>query len=176
MKVFHQVIENIGLKFVDKMVSDQLLRKDALKDCESQPGQVNCSLPFYWFGEGSSIKARHAFHPLHSSSTMILTSVTWLLLTEVIGGQSVRNNSKVPNVKIQTDEIAAQGQVDTGRTCVEKVMMREETRYEEVMTCDHSYDERCHTSYVTSYQPHQEEECDENFRKVCISFICIKRI
>ena len=46
-------------------------------------------------------------------------------------------------------------------------MFREETNYTEVMTCDHSYDERCHTSYITSYQPHQEEECDEKFRKIC---------
>ena len=30
-----------------------------------------------------------------------------------------------------------------------------------------SYDERCHDSYVTTYEPHQEEECDEKFRKVC---------
>ena len=70
---------------------------------------------------------------------------------------------------IQTAEIVAQGEVvdaETGKVCVKKVMMREETRYEEVMTCDHSYDERCHTSYVTSYQPHQEEECEDMFKKV----------
>ena len=72
---------------------------------------------------------------------------------------------------IQTNEIKDQGEEDpdTGKICVDKVMFREETNYTEVMTCDHSYDERCHTSYITSYQPHQEEECDENFRKVCIS-------
>ena len=80
-------------------------------------------------------------------------------------------NSEAPEdaeTKIQTAEIAAQGEVDaeTGLKCVRKVMMREETRYEEVMTCNHSYDERCHTSYVTSFEPHQEEECDEKFRKV----------
>ena len=31
---------------------------------------------------------------------------------------------------------------------------------------DHSYDKRCHTSYVTSFVSVQEEECDENFKKV----------
>jgi len=56
---------------------------------------------------------------------------------------------------------------DTGRKCVNKVMMREETEYDEVLTCDHSYDKRCHDSYVTKYEPHQEEECEEKFRKVC---------
>ena len=75
---------------------------------------------------------------------------------------------ELPDERISTNEIAAQGEVDTatGKKCVQKVMMKEETRYEEVMTCNHSYDERCHTSYVTSFQPHQEEDCEEKFRKV----------
>ena len=75
----------------------------------------------------------------------------------------------LPAERISINEIADAGDKDstTGKTCVKKVMMREETRYEEVMTCDHSYDERCHTSYVTSFQPHQEEDCEEKFRKVC---------
>jgi len=70
---------------------------------------------------------------------------------------------------IQTNEIKDQGEEDpdTGKICVDKVMFREETNYTEVMTCDHSYDERCHTSYITSYSPHQEEDCDEKFRKIC---------
>jgi len=55
----------------------------------------------------------------------------------------------------------------SGRKCVNKVMMREETEYDEILTCDHSYDKRCHTSYITKYEPHQEQECDEKFRKVC---------
>jgi len=54
-----------------------------------------------------------------------------------------------------------------GRICIQKVMMTEETKYDEVLTCDHSYDNRCHTSYVTKYEPHQEEECEEKFKKEC---------
>ena len=54
-----------------------------------------------------------------------------------------------------------------GRKCVNKTMMRRETEYDEVMRCDHSYDERCHTTYVTNYESQQEEECEENFRKTC---------
>ena len=30
-----------------------------------------------------------------------------------------------------------------------KVEMIEETEYDEVIQCDHSYDRRCHTTYVT---------------------------
>ena len=55
-----------------------------------------------------------------------------------------------------------------GRKCIDKVMMVEETVYDEVITCDHSYDKRCHTSYVTNYESQQEEECEENFRKICL--------
>ena len=70
---------------------------------------------------------------------------------------------------IETQDIVADGVPDevTGKKCIDKEMFREETEYEEVMTCDHSYDERCHTSYITTYEPHLEEECDESFRKAC---------
>merc|ERR1711962_413038 len=54
-----------------------------------------------------------------------------------------------------------------GKKCIKKVMMVEETEYDEVLTCDHSYDNRCHTSYVTKYEPHQEEDCEEKFKKTC---------
>jgi len=58
-------------------------------------------------------------------------------------------------------------EVKDGRRCVNKVMMVEETEYDEVLTCDHSYDNRCHTSYVTRYEPVQEEDCEEKFKKTC---------
>jgi hypothetical protein len=54
-----------------------------------------------------------------------------------------------------------------GERCVEKVMMVEETEYDEQIECHHSYDKRCHTTYSTDYEPQQEEECDENFVKNC---------
>ena len=65
------------------------------------------------------------------------------------------------------DELSAVAADASGRKCVNKVMMREETEYDEILTCDHSYDKRCHTSYITKYEPHQEQECDEKYRKVC---------
>jgi len=89
------------------------------------------------------------------------------------------NDQPHPNGIIRNDEILTALEKATinelevlevdeeGRKCVNKVMMREETEYDEVLTCDHSYDNRCHTSYVTRYEPHQEEECEEKFRKVC---------
>ena len=38
---------------------------------------------------------------------------------------------------------------EDGLRCVEKVMMVEETEWEEVMNCEVSHEERCHQSYVT---------------------------
>merc|ERR1711892_844615 len=42
-----------------------------------------------------------------------------------------------------------------GKKCIDKVEMVEETEYDDVVRCDHSYDKRCHTTYVTEY----ESEC-----------------
>merc|ERR1719495_365242 len=60
--------------------------------------------------------------------------------------------------------IAAAAPGADGKRCIEKV---EETEYDEVVQCDHSYDRRCHTTYTTNYESKQEEECEENFRKNC---------
>jgi len=54
-----------------------------------------------------------------------------------------------------------------GKRCIDKMVLVEETEYEERVQCDHSYDRRCHTTYVTTYVSQQEEECEENFRKNC---------
>lgn len=37
----------------------------------------------------------------------------------------------------------------------EKVMMTEETVYDDVIECHHSYDSKCHTTYKTIYDPQQ---------------------
>jgi len=54
-----------------------------------------------------------------------------------------------------------------GKKCIDKVEMVEETEYDDVVQCDHSYDKRCHTTYITNYESQQEEECEENYRKSC---------
>ena len=66
------------------------------------------------------------------------------------------------NVPLDIGTIAA-----AGERCVDKVVMVTETEYDEVITCKHSYSERCHTTYKTDYTPTQEEECTENFKKKC---------
>merc|ERR1712024_224242 len=63
--------------------------------------------------------------------------------------------------------VAAASPGSDGKRCIDKVEMVEETEYDDVVQCDHSYDKRCHTTYVTNYESQQEEECEENFRKSC---------
>ena len=63
--------------------------------------------------------------------------------------------------------VAAAGPGSDGKRCIDKVEMVEETEYDDVVQCDHSYDKRCHTTYVTTYESQQEEECEENYRKNC---------
>merc|ERR1712110_152001 len=63
--------------------------------------------------------------------------------------------------------VAAARPESDGKRCIDKVEMIEETKYDEVVQCDHSYDRRCHTTYVTQYESQQEEDCDEDFRKSC---------
>ncbi len=61
-----------------------------------------------------------------------------------------------------------------GERCIDKVVMVEETEYDDHIECHHSYSERCHTTYTTDFEPQQEEECDENFKKSC--FIEYKKV
>ena len=64
----------------------------------------------------------------------------------------------------QTEETIVDEQ---GRTCKKRVMMTTYTDYTEVMTCIHKTKERCHTTYITNFEPHQEQKCDEKFEKRC---------
>jgi len=61
-----------------------------------------------------------------------------------------------------------------GERCIDKVVMVEETEYDDVISCKHSYSEKCHTTYTTDFEPQQEEECEENFVKSC--FIEYKKV
>merc|ERR1712038_1463681 len=61
-----------------------------------------------------------------------------------------------------------------GERCIDKVVMVEETEYDDQVECKHSYSEKCHTSYTTDFEPQQEEECEENFKKSC--FIEYKKV
>merc|ERR1712117_942276 len=46
-------------------------------------------------------------------------------------------------------DVAGAGPGADGKRWIEMV---EETEYDDVVQCDHSYDKRCHTTYVTNYE------------------------
>ena len=80
---------------------------------------------------------------------------------------ATRDNRQGVDVDVSFPAVAAAGPGSDGKRCIDKVEMVEETEYDDVVQCDHSYDRRCHTTYTTNYESQQEEDCEENFRKNC---------
>jgi len=100
--------------------------------------------------------AHDAHHGHHEETAALVPSVS-LVAREQLQGDGPPSFA---------DTAAAAPGAD-GKRCIDKVDMVEVTEYDDVVQCDHSYDKRCHTTYVTNYESQQEEECDENFRKNC---------
>jgi len=53
------------------------------------------------------------------------------------------------------------------KKCVEKVVLEEETEWDQEIQCHHRYRQHCYKSYVTAFNPIQEEECNDNYKKNC---------
>jgi len=56
---------------------------------------------------------------------------------------------------------------DTGLCCVEKEETVTTLQKDPILECTHKNTEQCHYTYVTKFQPSQEEVCDETFEKTC---------
>merc|ERR1712038_491165 len=56
---------------------------------------------------------------------------------------------------------------ETGLCCVDKEEMVTSLEKEPILECTHKNTEQCHYTYVTQFQPTQEEVCEENFEKLC---------
>ena len=50
--------------------------------------------------------------------------------------------------------------------CVKKIVMAERLEFEEEVECEHGVEQLCYTSLVTTYNPHQQQECGEDYIKV----------
>lgn len=90
--------------------------------------------------------------------------------------QSTRSALPARNERQGNDDVSLDiGSIAAaGERCIDKVVIVEETEYDDEITCKHSYSERCHTTYTTDFEPQQEEECDETFTKSC--FIEYKKV
>jgi len=62
-------------------------------------------------------------------------------------------------------EAAAAG--DNEIRCVPKVMQIEETVYDREIKCHHSFQEKCHMTYITDYRSSTQEKCETTFKKNC---------
>merc|ERR1711874_27633 len=51
--------------------------------------------------------------------------------------------------------------------CIPKVMQVEETVYDKAIKCHHSYQEKCHMTYITDYRSTTQEKCETTFKKNC---------
>ena len=66
---------------------------------------------------------------------------------ELVGDDHDDEDSEEHNEVLVVDVPLVEGGEDV--RCVAKVMMVEETEWDEVVTCNHSYHQSCHQSYVT---------------------------
>jgi len=51
--------------------------------------------------------------------------------------------------------------------CVPKVMQIEETVYDREIKSHHSFQEKCHMTYITDYKSSTQEKCETTFKKNC---------
>jgi len=108
----------------------------------------------------NSEQQHHAHHERHNQNAAPARASSTNLVAR---GDAQGSNGD----SVSFGAVAAASPGGDGKRCIDKVEMVEETEYDEVVQCDHSYDRRCHTTYVTNYESQQEEECEENFRKNC---------
>jgi len=72
-----------------------------------------------------------------------------------------------PNVVGGIDFSRASFDPETGKQCVIEEDEVESIEKEPILECNHKNVEKCHYTYVTQFNPAQEEVCDENFEKTC---------
>merc|ERR1712021_74306 len=106
------------------------------------------------FPFNSSGDQHHSHHDDHTA-----------VVSQSLDSRAARQGAEGESVSFA--DVASARPGNDGKKCIDKVEMVEETEYDDVVQCDHSYDKRCHTTYVTNYESQQEEECEENFGKNC---------
>jgi len=119
------------------------------------------TFPFNSGRGGSRHAAHHDHHDHHHDHEHAHPPGRLALPTTSFEARSQRQGAG-GEIDLSIGSIAA-----AGERCIDKVVMQEETEYDDVITCKHSYSEKCHTTYTTDFEPQQEEECEETFTKSC---------
>jgi len=81
--------------------------------------------------------------------------------------ESKRRGRQVDPVKAGIDFTNAEFDEALGKRCITKEEEISSLEREKVLECTHKNVEQCHYTYVTQFQPSQEEVCEENFEKSC---------
>ena len=88
------------------------------------------------------------------------------LLSQMRGFARQQQSSSGAAVPGGVDFSQATRQPD-GRLCVIKEESVETLSKDPILECTHKNVEKCHYTYVTVFNPQQEEQCEENFEKSC---------
>ena len=88
------------------------------------------------------------------------------LLSQMRGFARQQQSSSAAATPGGVDFSQAVRQAD-GRLCVIKEESVETLSKDPILECTHKNVEKCHYTYVTVFNPQQEEQCEENFEKSC---------
>ena len=78
-----------------------------------------------------------------------------------------KQHNQRENYKVNIEDVSKSKLDSKGQKCVEKLEIVEETKYDDEVTCEHSYNKRCHTTYVTKYEAHEHKVWKENYKREC---------
>jgi len=127
-----------------------------LRGNAEQRGERSLVNTFPFNSRSSAEDHHHNHHDHHEASPR-----------QALNSVGARGDRQGSDVDVSFGAVAGARPGSDGKRCIDKVEMVEETEYDDVVQCDHSYDKRCHTTYTTNYESQQEEECEENYRKNC---------
>ena len=103
--------------------------------------------------------------PRHSSNSQALSQLSKLdsLISNM---RKLAKQQAAPATPGGVDFSQATRQPD-GRLCVIKEESVETLSKDPILECTHKDVEKCHYTYITQFNPTQEEQCEENFVKSC---------